>query len=216
MKADIVVDIETIVNPVTTLEVEKFMLEYSPPGNYKDPVKIEEHRKKAQENAVQSIIDDKRFTIHGKKMISCALGVANSYSGEVENVRSQACDDVGVICTFIRDYLNEYPEKRLIGWNHLGFDYPEIIKSFYLSKVGPPRTKIDKWDFIDLCDKPPYRKMKLKHTAAAFGIPVLDVDGSSVAGLYEAGNWTKIREYNEYDVVLTGKLFIAAHGWQKF
>lgn len=236
MKADIVVDIETIANPATTQEIEAYMAtiptveqtmaEYKAPSNWKDPVKLEAHRTKAYEKAVAeyasasegaltAVLDKRRFDIGGKRMISCALGVANRFTNQVENIECKSGEDLNAICNFIVDYLDEYPEKRLIGFNHLGFDMPEIMKSAALCNSRPLRVPLGKWDFVDLSAFP-YKKNKLKDSCAAFGFPLHEADGSSVASFYEAGNWEKIEEYNKHDVLITGKLYLATARWIQF
>lgn len=236
MKADIVVDIETVANPVTQKELEEYMkaiptveqamADWTAPSNYKDPAKIEAKRAEAYEKAVvkfqeatdstkaiQAIQDKRRFSIGGKRMVSCAFGVADPHSGEVENIEAKSGDDLVSICQFIAGYLNQFPEKRLVGFNHLKFDLPEIIKSFKLTGVKPPGRPFGTWDVIDLSRGRLNWGCGLKELAVAFGLTIPETDGSAVAGMYERGEWNAIEEYNKHDVLITGKLYLASTAW---
>lgn len=208
MKTDIVIDIETLVEPVAASDIEKYMAEYSPPANYKTPEAILRHREKTEKEALNKILDEKRFSIGGKRMISAALGVVDADKRAVVDIQSWASDDLSVITNGLVEYIDQFSEYRVIGWNHKGFDLPEVTKAFWKTNVRP-RRRPAKWDIIDLCDHP-FKRCKLKDTAKAFGIDVLGVNGSQVEELYAEGNWAKIQEYNEDDVRITGLLFLAA------
>jgi hypothetical protein len=213
-KTNIVIDIETIVHPVSQKDIDKAMEEYAPPANYKTPEAIERHRLKFRENIVEKLIDDKRFSIGGKKMICAALGVADEETGDVTEIESWASDDLSVVTVGLVNYLDRFRDYRLVGWNHVGFDLPEICKSFSLTKVRP-RYKPTKWDLLDLSAHP-FKKTKLKDAAKAFGLEILDVDGAAVSRLHEEGRWEDIKTYNEHDVRLTGRLFLAAQSIYSF
>lgn len=207
-KTDIVIDIETVVHPVTQADVDAYMQEYEPPANYKDPLKIIQHRENAAKNAIENIIKDKRFSLEGKRMISCALGVANSLHNEVQQITSFAGDELSTITRGVVDYLNQFGAYRLIGFNHLKFDLPELLKSFALTKTFPMRRPA-KWDLIDLC-RHPFEKIGLKTVAKAFGLPDIKITGEDVAQLYADQDWSTIKKYNEYDVAITGELYLIA------
>ena len=207
-KTDIVIDIETVVNPVTSEEFTKFMEEYEPPANYKTPEAISRHKDKTEKEAGQKILDDKRFSIGGKRMISCALGIADTIHREVRDIISWASDDTDIIAQGVVKYLNQFPAYRLIGWNHTGFDLPEVIKA--LTKAGiRPKSKAAKWDIIDLCNHP-FRRMKMKDVAQALGLELMDISAEDIGRLHAEGDWKKIQAYNEHDIFLTGMIFLAA------
>jgi hypothetical protein len=208
MKTDVVIDIETLALPVSAKEIEEYMEAYAPPANYKTAEAILRHREKTEKEAVQKLSDDKRFSLGGKRMISCALGLIDMDKQKVVQLESWAGDDLALITKGIVNYLDDVGDYRIIGWNHVGFDLPEVTKAFWKTKTRPMR-RAAKWDVIDLCKHPFYR-CKLKETAKAFGIEVLGVDGSMVSDLYEKGDWDTIKKYNEDDVRITGELFIAA------
>lgn len=207
-KIDVVIDIETVTDPVTVEDVQSFMEEYTPPANYKTEEAIAKHRKKTESEAIEKIRKERAFHILGKRMVSCALGIADINTGQVAQVESWQGDDLSIITHGIVAYLNQFKEYRLIGWNHVNFDLPEVIKSFAKTRVRP-RFRPLKWDVIDLCNKPFYRT-SLKDAVKAFGLGNPELDGSAVASLYEAGDWETIKSYNEQDVVWTGQLYCYA------
>lgn len=208
VKSDIVIDIETLGEPVTPQDVEEYMAEYSPPKNIKDPVKLAAHRAKKKADAISDLYEKKCFSIDGKRMISCALGVVDAETLSVTDITSWASDDLSIITKGIVDYLDGYGEYRLIGWNCNEFDLPEVCKSFALTGKRPMRRP-SKWDVIDLC-KHPFNKKKLKTCAKAFGFEIPEVNGSNVAEMYTEGDWDSIKKYNEFDVKITGQMYIAA------
>lgn len=215
MKVDLVIDIETVTNPVTQADIDRHMSEYVPPKLWKDPEKLAEHKLRAESEAITKIHDDWKFSIGGKRMVCCAIGEARPDLDTVENIESWASDDLSVICRGIKDYLDNFSGYRLVGWNHIRFDLPEIVKSFRLTKTPPPLNRAAKWDLVDLCNHP-FKGVKLKDAARALGLKVLDINGSDVGQLYSTGDWETIRAYNEHDVLLTGQVYNATAGWFTF
>ena len=205
-REDVIVDIETLVEPVTAAEVEKFMEEYEPPKNYKDAAKILKHREFAMANAVSKISDAKRFSIGGKRTISVALGRIDGQ--QVVDLQAFSGEDLKAITTSVVAYLDRFVEYRLIGWNHIRFDLPELARCFKLTGVAP-KFKPGKWDLVDLC-KHPFDKIKLKDAASAFGIETIGMSGADVAQFYDRGDWKSIEDYNKDDVRITGELYLAA------
>lgn len=205
---DVVIDIETLVLPPTAEEIEAFASNWKPPANIKDPERIEARRQEAFANIPKAIEDEKRFTLGGKRMICCALGTISRTGSGVTAIESYSGDDLGKITKGIVDYLDRFDSYRLIGWNHRSFDLPEICKAFRQTGVRP-RSRPGKWDLVDLMQFP-FERKGLKATAQAFGLEVMDVNGSDVQSLYDAGQWDKIREYNEHDVRITGEIYLAA------
>lgn len=218
-KVDLVLDIETIVNPVTQEELDAYLAEYKeteykPHGSLKDPIKMAQHRddffskeearkKDYEANAVKEIQDKRRFSLGGKRMISCAIGCI--ITREVRNIESWASDDLSVITQGVVNYFNDVGPYRLVGYNSNKFDLPELCKSFHKTKHYP-NLKPSKWDCIDLMHN---AAGGLKEACKAFGITPLGVTGEAVAAFYEAGEWDKIEEYNRDDVRITGELYIA-------
>ncbi len=225
-KSNIVIDIETISDPVTQEEIQEAMAKWEAkqkpivaPKNFKDPAKIEarlaernaerdEAREDYRVGLVETLSESKAFKLATTTMISCSLGVADILSGEVQHIKVCASDELSEITNFIVAYLNRFPSGyRLIGFNHEEFDLPIITKSFSLTGVFP-RQPVGKWDSIDLLHK--YKKQGgLKVVGKAFGFDIPDINGSAVARLYSEGDWDTIRQYNKADVLLTGQLFIA-------
>lgn len=204
MKADLAVDIETVIQPATASDVEAFMADYEPPGNYKTDEAIHRHYEKTKATAIEKIEDERRFSFGKKTMVSAAIGLV----GDRTSIQSWQSEDSKVIAEGLVAYLNDYHEYRLIGWNHEEFDLPEISKAFYLAGVRP-KYRPGKWDVIDLCRRPFYKK-KMKEVAAGYGLEVLDVGAKDVGRLVAEGNWPELKRYNEHDVYLTGEIFRAA------
>lgn len=202
-KVNVVIDIETLVHPVTVSDISQFMASWKPSGAVKKEKTIARHREEAQAEAASLIADKRRFTLGGKRMISCAVGLA--VGNDVKEIECWASEDLSIITQGIVDYLDEFSEYRLIGWNLKKFDLPEIVKSFALTHKRPKRA-VGKWDVIDLADYP-FKETKLKDAAKAFGLEILETHGGDVQRLYEQGMWDEIKHYNKYDVYLTGKIF---------
>jgi len=215
-KNNIVFDIETIVNPVTEEELETARNSYSPPSNYKTSEAISKHRAEFEANILQEILDKKRFSFGGKRMISCALGRVNDLDHTVEDIQTFLSPDLSVVTRGVADYLNEQGEYRLIGWNSKNFDLPELAKSFYLTGISP-RKKPTKWDALDLKDHfrftasaiPGKQGLGLKEAAQALGLEIKDVNGSNVQEMWDNGEFDLIAEYNAHDVLITGELMLA-------
>lgn len=206
-KVALVIDIETVGNPISQADLDSAMSEYEPPANYKTPEAIERHKLKFQESLIKKLSDEKAFSIGGKRMVSAALGRVDENEREVIDIQSWASDDLSVITRGLVSYLDQFRDYRLVGWNHIGFDLPEVAKSFQLTNVRP-KYKPSKWDLIDLCNHP-FRKTKLKDAARAFGIEPIGVNGGDVAQMYAEGRFEDIQRYNEDDVRITGELYIA-------
>ncbi len=205
-QTDIVLDIETVVIPPTQEEIDEAAASYEPPGNYKNEETIAKHRAEFIDTLPLKLSEDRAFSFEGKRMVSCALGYIDG--NNVSGIISIAGDDATIIARGIVSYLDQFGDYRLIGWNCGRFDIPEIVKSMFLANVSPKR-KPSKWDMIDLNERP-FRGLKMKNVAKGLGLELMDVDGSDVARLHANGEWDKIKEYNEYDVYLTGMIYIAA------
>ena len=207
--ADIVLDIETLGDPIRASDVEEFMSKWEPAGNIKKEETIERHRAQARIDCVAKLQKDNAFSIDKKRMISLAVGIADRRKGEVTDIQSWASEDLSVITKGFVEYVNGYGENfKYIGWNCNAFDFPEIIKSCKLTGVFPEFSPA-KWGIIDLCSHP-FRGMGLKKVAKSFGLDVPETRGDDVSELYKEGNWEAIQRYNESDVRITGEIYLAA------
>lgn len=207
MKVDIVLDIETLTIPATAQDVELAIASYQPPKGYKKASTIEAHRQKFIENAVQEISKTRRFSLSGKRMISCALGIADYDKNKVIDIECYASEDLSIITSAVVNYLNENGDYRLITFNGKKFDIPELLKSFRLTGLRPKR-RVGKWDMIDLIHTFP--EGGLKKTCEAFGIETIGNNGAQVQEMYDRGDWESIKAYNADDVRITGELYLAA------
>lgn len=206
-KLDVIIDIETVINPVEQADVEEYMKAYEPPKNYKTPEAVLRHREKTEKEAVDKLIQERRFSLGGKRMVAAGVGRVNGEG--VFDIESWASDDLSVITRGLVTYLDGLGEDyRLIGWNIKGFDLPEVAKSFAKTKVKPKR-KPSKWDVIDMCDYP-FRRLSLKETAKALGIETCGLTGEDVAQMYADGDWERLKAYNEDDIRITGEVYLVA------
>ncbi len=127
----------------------------------------------------------------------------------------------------------EEVQPRLVGWNTSGFDLPTLLyramrhriatPAFY--RIGEPyhgyRKRYDEESHLDLMDilsgYGASARVSLHEMAMLLGFPgKLDVDGSQVMDLFEAGELGRIRRYCSHDVMTTTLVFMeyAYHrGW---
>ena len=84
MKADLILDIETLVEPVSVSDVDKFMNEYKPPKITKHQRPYLRHRER-HKRCCQYNFDERRFSIGGKRMISASLGFSSA-DGTIKNI----------------------------------------------------------------------------------------------------------------------------------
>lgn len=237
IKDDIIIDIETVVIPLTEAEVDEAVAEFDakqahervtkdPRRKYKKEETIAKYQQELEETQAAeramfmdavALGDDKRpFSFEGKRMISVAVGIADLEEGTIKHIMSWQGEDPAFLVKGLIDYYNQFKDIRIIGWNLQSFDMAEIVKQAFLLGLGP-KTKPSKWDVLDLCGDPksPYRGKKLKSVMKGLGLEVIG-DGADVAGMHERGEWAKLKEYNENDIYGTGMAYIAAARWITF
>ena len=203
---NIVFDLETVAVPMTPEIMARRLEDYKPPANYKDPVKIEAHRKEF----IESVEERHKFRVGGCRIVSAAFG--EIVDGDVVNIQGKCHEDPAQVVKFAVDYLDEYPEYRLIGYNILGFDLPQLMFALhkYNLRLRCPQSK---WAPIDMMDK--WRGYGMKELAESFGIPTMKdeagntLDGGAVGGLFDLGALDVIEAYNKHDVLMEGHLFLA-------
>jgi len=200
MSVPIVLDIETIARPASQGELEHWRKRWTPPANYKDPVKIDAKRKEDEEKWLYK----RQFTAAGARMISCAVCVVEE---EIAHAEAVSSDDICDICSWLRDYLGEFHDYKLITYKGRTFDLPIVARSLADANVRLKKP-VGKWGVVDLYEYPFYRTGGLKQWCKVFGIEFDDsIDGSNIAELYEAKRWEEIRGYNLEDVHITGELY---------
>jgi DNA polymerase elongation subunit (family B) len=183
----IALDIETVRLGITDEDKEAFEAEYSPPGNYKDPAKIEAHKVEAWSKWCDKV----HWTTH--EMITWA-----TYDGY--DIDADIADEAGV------DRLVKRLENggKIVTFNGVAFDIPIMLKKLSCEMV----TKFRRNDIIDLWAWPLDKSCGLKAAAKAYGLrpDVDDIDGSMVAKLYAINDIKTILEYNMSDAKLTYQL----------
>lgn len=221
-KVDLVLDIETVGTPIGEDEKAEALAGFIPPKNIKDPEKIEARRKEYEDTIIQKLTDKRAIYLSKRRPISCAVGIVGN-DGKAQDIEAWASDDLNTIASGLCEYLNELGDNefRIIGYNVVKFDLIDICRIFKLTGMRP-RSRPSKWDIVDL-SRHPYdirefspelgreKKLGLKEICRAFGIETYgDMDGSAVQGLYEAGDWETIKEYNKHDIKMTAELYYAA------
>lgn len=209
-KVDIVIDIETIALPLTQEDIDNAIAEYpGAPSHYKTDEAKANHYKKYVESLTSGDNPDK-FKVHGKRMISIALGRISDMGGVVD-IECFYGDDTRILaegfCRYVDDLDSPY---RLVGYNTM-FDTNELCKILKLNKVRPKR-RIKRGDIIDLSFWPLKQEgdlRKLKKIAPAFGIKPSGTTGNQVAEMYAEGDWEGIAKYNKDDVRVTGELLLS-------
>ena len=194
----IIFDIETIPAHSTSSEFYKQQVEkISPPGNYKDPVKISDW------------METKASGLHagmalkpGQAQIVCICAYdveqADNFSavGELEK---------DILEQFARWLAPKPMTQSLAGYNVVGFDIP-ILSAAYISQEIPVPSKLawalgHPFENIDLMRMFP-NAGGLQTFASALGLTVTTHNGSEVAQLAAANNWEAIQDLCMEDVQL--------------
>lgn len=214
-------DVETIPVPASQTRIEKLLREYEAPemkvpSNYKDPEKIAAYEAaipaKLEEHKMKWLADkmsSDKFRLDGCRPISVSLGVCSSAG--VTNIAGVASDDSLEIARFFAEYVSEFSDYKLVGFNILNFDLP--IMARWMSKADVElKHKLGKWDSVDMCVFPLNRQGTMKELGDAFGLELMEeegqeVDGSFVSTWYEKGKWDTILKYNKHDVLIEGQLY---------
>lgn len=207
---DVVLDLETCPFPVTGDDIEDYMNSWEPPASVSKPETIEKYRRAAFENAESEIRKARAFHIGGAYVVSAALCCV--LEEEVRDMESCTdFDNEAAIAKFIAEYLNDVGHYRLVGFNINEFDLPHVSRMMFLHGHRL-LSRPSKWGIVDMLDKFKYRKgHTCKEVARAFGIrpKVPHVDGSHVYEMVQANDVAGVKAYNESDVDLEARLFIA-------
>lgn len=220
-KIPIVFDVETVPLPPSKTRLDKLLREYEVPeikvpSNYKDPEKIAAYeasipaRLEAHKaNWLAGKIANDRFRLDGCRPISVSCGVCAK--GEVVNIAGLASDDSTEVARFFCDYVSEFSEFKLVGFNINRFDLPIMARWMSVANVSF-KKRLGKWDAIDMCVYPLNGQGTMKEIAHAFSLELMEedgqeVDGSFVSQWHEAGDWDTILRYNKHDVLIEGQLY---------
>ncbi len=102
------------------------------------------------------------------------------------------------------------PGAPIVGFNHTSFDIPFLVTRSFI--LGVPIHPFSVRDLIDIRDKlRAYaygeQRGKLKELATMIGLPILDVDGSDVEGLWRSGEHAKLEAYLIKDLEITRAMY---------
>ena len=111
----------------------------------------------------------------------------------------------------LEDFWNVVSDADcLIGFNSRDFDFQFILMRSFILGVKPNVNASD-IKHIDLRETlypfNKYMKGKLQEIAEAIKFPIKTENGMLMPGYYTAGNWDKIKEHCEEDVMITHKVY---------
>jgi len=118
-KRDLFFDIETIPN----IDPEKYAqtLEIKAPGNYKDPVKIEEYISEKRLSIVRDVIKSASLNPIYGRVVSAAI----RYEGQTFSICSNTEQDIiNYVSDFVDDRDTLWRKTRIITFNGKSFDVP--------------------------------------------------------------------------------------------
>jgi predicted PolB exonuclease-like 3'-5' exonuclease len=201
----VVIDVETVGSP----NVEQLLDPIRPPGNYRDPQKIAVYQmeKLAERINTASLEPDLNEVV--------ALGCLHE-GDDAPEVLTRADADESML---LRWFWEQVTGQRLLGFNHLQFDLPTLVRRSQLLGVDYPPINIDRFrsPHIDLMDRLsfqgriPYRS--LAFYCRRFDIACTDdIRGEDIPNLVASQEWTAIKTHCTEDIRKTAKL-AARLGW---
>lgn len=120
---------------------------------------------------------------------------------------------------------NAMSRYQLCAHNGKGFDFPYMANRYIVNKLAVP-MKLQVWDkkpweltqFVDTMELWKFGKFKgtsLDDLCLALGIesPKIDMDGSNVSEVYWKGQWKRLADYCEGDVLATARCLQRMHLW---
>jgi uncharacterized protein YprB with RNaseH-like and TPR domain len=199
-----IIDIETTGLP----EAAEYATEpISAPSNWKDPDKIAAYvaEKQAEQVAKAGLDLDLCRVVAVGLQRDGAKGVQVMTAGDEAEERG--------LLTALWSQLLKVQHPVLIGFNHVAFDLPVLMRRSLYLDVAYPRLSLDKYrtPHIDIMQHLTWnglvRARSLKFYARRFGISIDDpVSGADIGALVEAGDWDKVISHVTSDVELTAAL----------
>lgn len=157
---------------------------------------------------------------HRVVAISCGLADANGTMKALRSVGEAGDDEQTLLSAFWVAFTKMARQGvRIVTWNGRGYDLPVLVQRGLMhginvsAYVGNPnymhRYRDDHLDLMDWFSN--YRAstpLSQNEMAAVLGVPgKLDVNGSEVAELYEAGDIETIRQYCTCDVATLALIY---------
>jgi uncharacterized protein YprB with RNaseH-like and TPR domain len=200
----LVIDIETAGLP----EAAEYATEpISAPSNWKDPEKIAAYV--AEKQAEQ--INKAGLDLDLCRVVAVGLQREGAVGVQVLTAGDEA-EERGLL-TALWSQLLKIQHPVLVGFNHVGFDLPVLMRRSQYLNVAYPRLSLDKYrtPHIDIMAYLTWhglvRARSLKFYAKRFGIPCEDtVKGADIPALVQAGDWDKVIAHVSSDVELTAAL----------
>lgn len=193
----IVLDLETVASP----DAEAFLDPIKAPGNYKDEAKIAAYKA------------EKLVEVVGKAALEPDLCEVVAVGWQLdEETHAFTREDLGE-ASLIQKLWNAVGQRRVIGFNALGFDLPVLIRRSQLLGLSYPNLNLDRYrtPHLDLLErlsfngKLTYRS--LSFYCRRFGVQIEDaVNGADIAGLVAAEDWTAVAAHVRADVEKTAAL----------
>lgn len=194
------IDIETVGLP----DAKEFAEPIAAPSNYKDPAKIAEYIATAE--AAQ--ITKAGLDLDLCRVVAVGLQYERTNAPTVLMAKDAAEEPSLLDELWARLLKDKCPV--LVGFNHIGFDLPVLMRRCQYLGVTYPNISLDRYQtrHIDLMLKLTWnglvRARSLKFYAKRFGIPCDDaVSGAEIGALVAAGAWDKVEAHVTSDVRLT-------------
>jgi hypothetical protein len=195
-----VIDIET--SPLGNCGDYLDLTQFSAPANYKDPEKIAANIEEQKAAAIaKAALDLDLCTI-------VAIGLLREDWNEPS---VWVIPDATVEAVALREFWDELDNRVTIGYNHVGFDLPILLRrSLYLG-VHAPALNLDKYrtPHIDLQQRlslngtKPYRGLGWYCRRFGLDVPADDHTGKDIGALVTAGAWEAVAAHCRADVIKT-------------
>ena len=211
---DIFFDLETIPDPNSS--VDEYLEKIEAPGNYKKPESIEKWKQeKGREEAEQQY---RKTALDGLYGEICSIAWAIDDDEVQSYTRDESLSEAALLSRFLQ-FISEAKSRTRpvwVGHNILEFDLKFLQQRFWVNNINPaeygvvlPVNERHGTHVFDTMKAWAGWRGYVKQDALckAFGLPVSDMDGSQVYDAWLAGEYEKIREYNESDVETVRELY---------
>jgi predicted PolB exonuclease-like 3'-5' exonuclease len=195
-----IVDIETF--PLGNCGDYLDLTQFSAPSNWKDPEKIAANIEEQKAAAIAKAALD---------LDLCTI-VAIGWMREDWNKPSvSVCVDHIQESAALRHFWDELDNRVTIGYNHVGFDLPILLRrSLYLG-VHAPALNLDKYrtPHIDLQQRlslngtKPYRSLNWYAKRFGLDVPADANTGKDIGQLVSEGKWEDVAAHCRADVIKT-------------
>lgn len=197
----LVFDIETVPVP----DAATYLTEpIEAPSNWKDEAKIAAYI--TEKRAAQ--LERAGLDIDLCEVVAISWALPDAVYAQTRGTVSEA-DMLDGFWRYVRNLLDQ--RGNLVGFNCLGFDILVLLRRSLYLDVPSPAIPFDKYrhdGVIDVMTALSYGRIDLTRSLAfyakRFGIPHDDsINGSQIAGLAAAGDWTAIENHVRADVQTT-------------